>query len=112
MEKKDMKNLSNKIKVAGIAITLAASTGAGYYAVPSVHLYDQEFTLNQYDQIKPIFADLMKHRGKETLSFAQAEIWKDIAAREMKKCGGWNLVGVTDRNIIDKMNEKIINNTC
>lgn len=107
-----MSNLSNKIKVARIAITLAVSTGAGYYAIPSVHLYDQEYTLNQYDQIKPVFIELMRNRSNKQLTFEQGEVWKDIVSRELRKCGSWQLINVSDENVIDKMNEKLETNTC
>lgn len=101
----------NKVKVALIGTALVVSVGVGIVGEDNLiednELYGYKFTDNEYKQIKRDLIDRVKNRGDREHfdTIKESQMWIELVNKEIPCLK--QLTGVTEENLIDKLNEKL-----
>ena len=75
--------------------------------VESIKIGDKSLTAIEYTALKTELTAKIDNRKTKPLTNLEADDWKSVVDIEIKKCNGWTLKDVGDKNIIDKLNEKL-----
>lgn len=80
--------------------------------IESIVIGDKTLTTIEYTALKTKLAAKVDGRKIKLLTDVEADNWKSVVDIEIKKCGTWILTDVNEKNIIDKLNEKLKSDKC